>query len=95
MAAVRGRSSPPSLLLLWMSIGGAAALQDNEVCYILDGILFVYGIILTALYCKFKICEAREAKAGGKKADQTGEEGIYTDLTPHAKDTYETIGMRK
>uniref|UniRef100_A0A3Q4H6M0 Fc receptor, IgE, high affinity I, gamma polypeptide like n=1 Tax=Neolamprologus brichardi TaxID=32507 RepID=A0A3Q4H6M0_NEOBR len=42
-----------------------------QICYILDGILFLYGIILTALYCKVK------------------------GLTPHATDTYETIGMKK
>uniref|UniRef100_A0A8C4IJ77 Uncharacterized protein n=1 Tax=Dicentrarchus labrax TaxID=13489 RepID=A0A8C4IJ77_DICLA len=27
-----------------------------QICYILDGILFLYGIILTALYCRIKVC---------------------------------------
>uniref|UniRef100_A0A3P8W546 Uncharacterized protein n=1 Tax=Cynoglossus semilaevis TaxID=244447 RepID=A0A3P8W546_CYNSE len=26
------------------------------VCYVLDGILFVYGVVLTALYCKVTVC---------------------------------------
>uniref|UniRef100_A0A3Q0SZI3 Uncharacterized protein n=1 Tax=Amphilophus citrinellus TaxID=61819 RepID=A0A3Q0SZI3_AMPCI len=33
-----------------------AALAEPQICYILDGILFLYGIILTALYCKVKVC---------------------------------------
>lgn len=32
------------------------ALAEPEICYVLDGILFLYGIILTALYCKIKVC---------------------------------------
>uniref|UniRef100_A0A8C6VN85 Uncharacterized protein n=1 Tax=Naja naja TaxID=35670 RepID=A0A8C6VN85_NAJNA len=40
----------PILLLLLTQ-----ALQDSEVCYILDGILFLYGIILTSLYCRLKV----------------------------------------
>ncbi|KAM6959897.1 high affinity immunoglobulin epsilon receptor subunit gamma [Tautogolabrus adspersus] len=78
--AVWGRSPLLLAVPLWMSFGGVAAgLAAPEVCYILDGILFLYGIILTALYCKIKIPE----------------ESIYTGLTPHAQDTYETIGMKK
>uniref|UniRef100_A0A3P9HZN3 Uncharacterized protein n=1 Tax=Oryzias latipes TaxID=8090 RepID=A0A3P9HZN3_ORYLA len=69
------------------------ALSEPEICYVLDGILFLYGIILTALYCRIKILSAREAK--GAKGGQNVEEGIYTGLTPHATDTYETIGMKK
>uniref|UniRef100_A0A8C6PUE5 Uncharacterized protein n=1 Tax=Nothobranchius furzeri TaxID=105023 RepID=A0A8C6PUE5_NOTFU len=33
-----------------------AALSEPEICYVLDGILFLYGIILTALYCRVKVC---------------------------------------
>ncbi|XP_020501295.1 high affinity immunoglobulin epsilon receptor subunit gamma [Labrus bergylta] len=96
-----GRSPLLLAVPLWMSFGGvAAALSDPEVCYILDGILFLYGIILTALYCKIKIQQTREAeamaetkKAKGKK--KIPEESIYTGLTPHAADTYETIGTKK
>ncbi|XP_015253351.1 PREDICTED: high affinity immunoglobulin epsilon receptor subunit gamma-like, partial [Cyprinodon variegatus] len=76
---------------LWMCFGRAAAITEPEICYILDGILFLYGIILTALYCRVKIYNAREAKAGKGKSKQAVEEGIYTGLTPHAQDTYETI----
>ncbi|KAM9717223.1 high affinity immunoglobulin epsilon receptor subunit gamma [Menidia menidia] len=79
---------------LWMCYGRAAALSEPEICYVLDGVLFLYGIILTALYCRIKICSAREAKSGKGKSKYV-EEGIYTGLTPHSQDTYETIGMKK
>ncbi len=37
-----------------------SAAQQNEgggggVCYILDGILVVYGVVLTVLYCRLKV----------------------------------------
>uniref|UniRef100_A0A8C5PML2 Uncharacterized protein n=1 Tax=Leptobrachium leishanense TaxID=445787 RepID=A0A8C5PML2_9ANUR len=37
-------------------------MQEPEICYILDAILFLYGIILTALYCHLKIKTKRERK---------------------------------
>ncbi|XP_071020424.1 high affinity immunoglobulin epsilon receptor subunit gamma-like isoform X3 [Oncorhynchus clarkii lewisi] len=74
-----GRFLVLSALPLWMSFGSATALGESQICYILDGILFLYGIILTVLYCRLK----------------KAEEGIYTGLTPHAADTYETIGQKK
>ncbi|XP_068569694.1 high affinity immunoglobulin epsilon receptor subunit gamma [Cebidichthys violaceus] len=94
--AVWGRSPLLVVIPLWMSFGRAsAALTEPQICYVLDGILFLYGIILTALYCRIKIFHAKEAAAGNPKGKQIVEEGIYTGLTPHAKDTYETIGMKK
>ncbi|TKS79459.1 High affinity immunoglobulin epsilon receptor subunit gamma Fc receptor gamma-chain [Collichthys lucidus] len=32
----------------------AEAIGDMGICYILDGILIVYGIILTILYCRLR-----------------------------------------
>ncbi|XP_054914429.1 high affinity immunoglobulin epsilon receptor subunit gamma [Poeciliopsis prolifica] len=80
---------------LWMCFGRAAALSEPQICYVLDGILFLYGIILTALYCRIKIYNSREDSGGKGKSKQNVEEGIYTGLTPHKQDTYETIGMKK
>ncbi|KAM6949575.1 high affinity immunoglobulin epsilon receptor subunit gamma [Aplochiton taeniatus] len=68
-----------SALPLWMSFGSVEAYGEPVVCYILDSILFLYGLVLTILYCRLK----------------KAEEGIYTGLTPHAQDTYETIGQKK
>ncbi|XP_038124348.1 nectin-4-like [Cyprinodon tularosa] len=66
-----------------------------QMCYVLLGILFLYGIILTALYCRVKIHNSREARERKGKSQQTVEEGIYMGLTPHAQDTYETISIKK
>lgn len=93
--AVWDRSPLLLALPLWMSFGRADALAEPEICYVLDGILFLYGLILTALYCRIKVLNDREAKAAKAKAKGNVEEGIYTGLTPHATDTYETIGMKK
>ncbi|XP_030017575.1 high affinity immunoglobulin epsilon receptor subunit gamma [Sphaeramia orbicularis] len=92
--AVQGRSPLLVAIPLWMCFGRAAALAEPHICYVLDGILFLYGIILTALYCRAKILNAREEMEDGK-GKKGGDEGIYTGLTPHATDTYETIGMKK
>lgn len=77
---------------LFLNFGTAAAVTDPQVCYILDGILFLYGIILSVLYCRIKILNAKAAKA---KKMQPGEERVYMGLGPQDQGTYETIGMKK
>ncbi|KAG7496862.1 high affinity immunoglobulin epsilon receptor subunit gamma [Solea senegalensis] len=89
--AACSRSALLVAIPLWMCFGRAAAtLGDAQVCYVLDGVLFLYGIILTVLYCRIKVYNAK-----GAKAKQTVEEGIYTDLKPHVQDTYDSIGLKK
>ena len=29
--------------------------MEPELCYVLDAILFLYGIVLTVLYCRLKV----------------------------------------
>ncbi|XP_037643728.1 Fc receptor, IgE, high affinity I, gamma polypeptide like [Sebastes umbrosus] len=60
------------------------------VCYILDGILILYGVILTILYCRLRMNSVN--KAPEKKPV---EGGIYAGLTSHSTDTYETIKIDK
>ncbi|XP_070785671.1 high affinity immunoglobulin epsilon receptor subunit gamma [Enoplosus armatus] len=90
---VWGRSPLLVAIPLWMSFGRAAALAEPQICYVLDGVLFLYGIILTALYCRVKIYNAKEAEK--TKAKQNAGEGIYMGLTPHAQDTYESLNLNK
>ncbi|KAJ8336435.1 hypothetical protein SKAU_G00376550 [Synaphobranchus kaupii] len=85
------KCEPLFLAAVLLNIGSVAAFQDTGICYILDGILFVYGIVLTVLYCRLKIMSGKDLGPAQKKP----EEGIYTGLTPHAQDTYETIGTQK
>ncbi|TRY94136.1 hypothetical protein DNTS_031637, partial [Danionella cerebrum] len=43
---------PITLLLLLNLAPAAAAQQELSACYILDGILIIYGLLLTVLYCR-------------------------------------------
>uniref|UniRef100_A0A9L0J236 High affinity immunoglobulin epsilon receptor subunit gamma n=1 Tax=Equus asinus TaxID=9793 RepID=A0A9L0J236_EQUAS len=46
---------PAVVLLLLLLVEQAAALGEPQLCYILDAILFLYGIVLTLLYCRLKV----------------------------------------
>ncbi|XP_076601419.1 Fc receptor, IgE, high affinity I, gamma polypeptide like isoform X2 [Chaetodon auriga] len=69
------------------------AIGDMSVCYILDGILILYGIILTVLYCRLRMSPAN--KKPDNQPEQPAEGGIYAGLTCQTSDTYETIKMDK
>ncbi|GAA6230572.1 high affinity immunoglobulin epsilon receptor subunit gamma-like [Lates japonicus] len=60
------------------------------ICYILDGILILYGIILTVLYCRLRMHSAKKTPE-----KQPAEGGIYAGLSAPSHDTYETIKMDK
>ncbi|XP_005880530.1 PREDICTED: high affinity immunoglobulin epsilon receptor subunit gamma [Myotis brandtii] len=80
---------PTALLLALLLVGQAEALGEPQICYILDAILFLYGIILTLLYCRLKI-QVRKAAVAYQKSD-----GIYTGLSPRNQETYETLKHQK
>ncbi|XP_072524466.1 Fc receptor, IgE, high affinity I, gamma polypeptide like isoform X2 [Salminus brasiliensis] len=77
-------------LVLLLNVGSAAAVESGGLCYILDGILVIYGIILTVLYCRLRM---RGGNASAPEEKQG--EGIYQGLKPHAQDTYETLNVKK
>nr|KAF6268485.1 Fc fragment of IgE receptor Ig [Pipistrellus kuhlii] len=54
---------PAALLLVLLLVEQAEALGEPQICYILDAILFLYGIILTLLYCRLKIQVRKAAVA--------------------------------
>ncbi|XP_063803951.1 high affinity immunoglobulin epsilon receptor subunit gamma [Pseudophryne corroboree] len=60
-------------------------MQEPEICYILDAILFLYGIVLTALYCHLKVKVARAQK---KNPGAT----LYEPLSCPEKQIYSEIG---
>ncbi|XP_059932876.1 high affinity immunoglobulin epsilon receptor subunit gamma isoform X2 [Gadus macrocephalus] len=78
-----------SALVLWMHFCSVAALTEPEVCYLLDGILFFYGIILTVLY--FRIRRQQMSRSNAQTPPIKGKKG----LASHTQDTYETVGMKK
>uniref|UniRef100_A0A8C7EAH8 Uncharacterized protein n=1 Tax=Nothoprocta perdicaria TaxID=30464 RepID=A0A8C7EAH8_NOTPE len=42
------------------------ALMEPEICYVLDAILFLYGIVLTGLYCHLKVSGRRPVHGPGR-----------------------------
>ncbi|XP_017574334.1 high affinity immunoglobulin epsilon receptor subunit gamma [Pygocentrus nattereri] len=82
-----------SLLPLWMNFGSVAAYDESKICYILDAILFIYGVILTVLYCRMKLMNENRKISSHAKKDAA--EGVYEGLATRSEDTYETIQMNK
>ncbi|XP_075763225.1 high affinity immunoglobulin epsilon receptor subunit gamma isoform X2 [Pelodiscus sinensis] len=80
----------PTLLLLLLRAEGAEALAEPELCYVLDAILFIYGIVLTVLYCRLKL-QVRKAPKADVTAGYDKGEGIYTGLSTRSQETYETL----
>uniref|UniRef100_G3TZK4 Fc epsilon receptor Ig n=1 Tax=Loxodonta africana TaxID=9785 RepID=G3TZK4_LOXAF len=58
------------LLLLFLLFGQAAALGEPQLCYILDAILFLYGIVLTLLYCRLKVRLREQLVPSYQKSDK-------------------------
>ncbi|XP_059201345.1 Fc receptor, IgE, high affinity I, gamma polypeptide like isoform X4 [Centropristis striata] len=69
------------------------AIGDMNVCFILDGILIIYGIILTVLYCRLRM--SPDCQKASNPPEQPTEGGIYAGLTSRSTDTYETIKVEK
>ncbi|XP_007945996.1 high affinity immunoglobulin epsilon receptor subunit gamma [Orycteropus afer afer] len=80
---------PAVILLLLLLVEQAAALGEPQLCYILDAILFLYGLVLTLLYCRLKI-QMRKAIVSYEKSD-----AIYTGLSTRNQETYETLKHEK
>ncbi|XP_042640772.1 high affinity immunoglobulin epsilon receptor subunit gamma-like isoform X2 [Tyto alba] len=74
--------------LLLLRTPAAEALMEPELCYILDAILFLYGIVLTVLYCRLKFLTHRALPKG---AGTEKEEAIYTGLSSEGQELYETL----
>ncbi|XP_041849191.1 high affinity immunoglobulin epsilon receptor subunit gamma-like, partial [Melanotaenia boesemani] len=70
-------------------IFSAEAIGEMYICYILDGILILYGIILTILYCRLRMHSSNSS--GNNQEKQPAAGGIYAGLTSPSNDTYETI----
>ncbi|KAL0966298.1 hypothetical protein UPYG_G00293560 [Umbra pygmaea] len=91
---------PKSLILVTLLLNFSLAetqVPDNRLCYVLDGVLMIYGFILTVLYCRLKIKLVYINTGGypqGNGGYQKGE-GLYAGLTHHSQDTYETVKVQK
>ncbi|XP_077853623.1 high affinity immunoglobulin epsilon receptor subunit gamma isoform X3 [Macaca mulatta] len=81
---------PAVVLLLLLLVEQAAALGEPQLCYILDAILFLYGIVLTLLYCRLKI-QVRKAAIASYEVWTLPHLGLST----RNQETYETLKHEK
>ncbi|XP_032089668.1 high affinity immunoglobulin epsilon receptor subunit gamma [Thamnophis elegans] len=80
-------------LLVFLVVDGAEALQESQICYILDGILFLYGIILTVLYCRLKFLNRKKTPASSAIYEKV--DPIYTGLDVQEMEPYSTLETSK
>ncbi|XP_043944908.1 high affinity immunoglobulin epsilon receptor subunit gamma [Protopterus annectens] len=95
----RSRMFLLALLLIFIQARTVDAMAEPEICYVLDAILFLYGIVLTVLYCRLKLQARKQAasrESNYEKVDRAAAgDGIYTGLSPRQQETYETLEMHK
>ncbi|CAL8326295.1 unnamed protein product [Arctogadus glacialis] len=86
-------------VLLMVNLSCVDAFDDMKVCYVLDAILIAYSIVLTVLYIRLKLYPATtpqdHPEAYLSISQKSDAAGIYSGLTPHISDTYETIRVEK
>ncbi|XP_039219149.1 high affinity immunoglobulin epsilon receptor subunit gamma [Crotalus tigris] len=79
-------------VLVLQVVKGAEALQESQVCYILDGILFVYGILLTFLYCRLKFQCGKNTKQTDKETKPNHvPSALYEELKDQQSHPYDTL----
>ncbi|XP_036129010.1 T-cell surface glycoprotein CD3 zeta chain isoform X1 [Molossus molossus] len=64
-------------------------LLDPKLCYLLDGILFIYGIVITALFLREKF--SRRPDAG----DLQGPNQVYNELNLGRREEYDMLDKRR
>ncbi|NWS12692.1 CD3Z protein, partial [Pachyramphus minor] len=64
-------------------------LTDPRLCYLLDGFLFLYAVIMTALFVKAKLSQASEAQL------IPGQDDLYNKLTRGHRDDYDVLGAKR
>ncbi|XP_012877309.1 PREDICTED: T-cell surface glycoprotein CD3 zeta chain isoform X1 [Dipodomys ordii] len=65
-------------------------LLDPKLCYLLDGILFIYGVIITALFLRAKFSPSAEAATY-----QPGQNQLYNELNLGRREEYDILDKRR
>ncbi|XP_061484007.1 T-cell surface glycoprotein CD3 zeta chain [Rhineura floridana] len=81
-----------AVLQAWSPISGAdvPGLTDPRLCYVLDGILLIYAIIITACFVKAKLSKGSPEPQTSQNSDD-----LYHKLSHGHRDAYESLGVRK
>uniref|UniRef100_A0A8C3R3F4 T-cell surface glycoprotein CD3 zeta chain n=1 Tax=Cyanoderma ruficeps TaxID=181631 RepID=A0A8C3R3F4_9PASS len=64
-------------------------LTDPRLCYVLDGLLFIYAVVMTALFVKAKLSQASEPQL------RPGQDDVYNKLSRTHRDDYDVLGGRR
>ncbi|TEA29871.1 hypothetical protein DBR06_SOUSAS29510020 [Sousa chinensis] len=64
-------------------------LLDPKLCYLLDGILFIYGVIVTALFLRAKFSRSADVPAY-----QQGQNQVYSELNLGRREEYDVLDRR-
>ncbi|KAM5203268.1 T-cell surface glycoprotein CD3 zeta chain isoform 2-T2 [Hipposideros larvatus] len=64
-------------------------LLDPKLCYLLDGILFIYGVIVTALFLRAKFSRSEDAPT-----HQQGPNQVYNELNLGRREEYDVLNKR-
>ncbi|KAG8515764.1 T-cell surface glycoprotein CD3 zeta chain [Galemys pyrenaicus] len=65
-------------------------LLDPKLCYLLDGILFLYGMIITALFLKAKFGRHADAPVYSQ-----GQNQVYNELNLGRREEYDVLDKRR
>ncbi|XP_053463655.1 T-cell surface glycoprotein CD3 zeta chain [Nycticebus coucang] len=65
-------------------------LLDPKLCYLLDGILFIYGVIVTALFLRAKFSGSADVPA-----HQQGQNQLYNELNLGRREEYDILDKRR
>lgn len=80
--------------ILLAQVPGAEAqsfgLLDPKLCYLLDGILFIYGVIVTALYLREKFGRSGDAAAFLQDPNQ-----LYNELNLGRREEYDVLDKKR
>ncbi|XP_026365241.2 T-cell surface glycoprotein CD3 zeta chain isoform X1 [Ursus americanus] len=81
-----------ALLQAQLPVTGAQSygLVDPKLCYLLDGLLLIYGIIITALFLRAKF-----GRSAASPEDQQGPNQLYNELNLRGREEYEVLDKRR
>uniref|UniRef100_A0A8C0PYH1 T-cell surface glycoprotein CD3 zeta chain n=1 Tax=Canis lupus familiaris TaxID=9615 RepID=A0A8C0PYH1_CANLF len=65
-------------------------LLDPKLCYLLDGVLFIYGVIITALFLRAKF-----GRSAAAPEHQQGPNQLYNELNLRGREEYEVLDKRR
>ncbi|KAJ7320412.1 hypothetical protein JRQ81_019923, partial [Phrynocephalus forsythii] len=68
----------------------ALGLADPKLCFILDGILLIYAIVITACFVKAKLSKHPAEQTTSQNADD-----LYNKLAPGHRNEYDSLGVAK